>query len=78
MLRLRPYKACDAQTIVSWIKDETAFRKWCADRFERYPITADDMNVQYDALAYEDRFFEMTAYDETGVVGHLIMRFTDK
>ncbi len=22
MLRLRPYKACDAQKIVSWIKDE--------------------------------------------------------
>ena len=78
MLRLRPYKACDAQTIVSWIKDETAFRKWSADRFERYPIIADDMNAQYDALAYEDRFFEMTAYDETGVVGHLIMRFTDE
>ena len=78
MLRLRPYKACDAQTIVSWIKDETAFRKWSADRFERYPITAEDMNAQYDAFAYEDCFFEMTAYDETGVVGHLIMRFTDE
>lgn len=22
MLRLRPYKACDAKTIVSWCKDE--------------------------------------------------------
>ena len=78
MLRLRPYKACDAKTIVSWIKDETAFRKWSADRFEQYPITEGDLNAHYDALAYSDHFWEMTAFDETGVVGHLIMRFTDE
>lgn len=77
MLRLRPYKACDAETIVSWIKDERTFRKWSADRYEHYPITADDMNAQYDANAFSDGFFEMTAFDETGVVGHMIMRFTD-
>ena len=28
MLRLRPYKKCDAKRIVSWIKDEISFRKW--------------------------------------------------
>lgn len=78
MLRLRPYKVCDAKTIVSWIKDETAFRKWSADRFVHYPVTEDDLNAHYDALEYEDRFFEMTAYDEKGVAGHLIMRFTDE
>lgn len=78
MLRLRPYKACDAKTIVSWIKNEMAFRKWSADRFERYPITADDLNAHYDAFAYADHFFEMIAYDDTGIVGHLIMRFTDE
>ncbi len=78
MLRLRPYKACDAKTIVSWVKDETAFHKWSADRFERYPITQEDLNAHYDALAYTDQFFEMTAYDEMETVGHLIMRFTDE
>ena len=78
MLRLRPYKACDASAIVSWIGDETAFRKWCADRYESYPITAEDMNSHYDALAYSDSFYEMTAFDESGVVGHLILRFTDE
>ena len=25
MLRLRPYKPCDAQTIVTWLKDEKSF-----------------------------------------------------
>lgn len=78
MLRLRPYKACDAQTIISWIGDEISFRKWCADRFDSYPITADDLNRHYDAMADSDSFYEFTAFDETGVVGHLIMRFTDE
>lgn len=78
MLRLRPYKECDAKTIVSWIKNEFSFRQWCADRYERYPITADDMNAHYDTFAQSDNFFAMTAFDENGVVGHLIMRFTDE
>lgn len=78
MLRLRPYKACDAETIVSWIGDEVAFRKWSADRFDHYPLTAEDLNRHYDGFADSDSFFEMTAFDETGVVGHMIMRFIDE
>ena len=27
-LRIRQYKPCDAEQIVSWIKDEEALRKW--------------------------------------------------
>ena len=77
MLRLRPYKSCDAAAIVSWLGDERSFRQWCADRFETYPLTADDLNAHYDALAHSDSFYEMTAFDDTGIVGHLIMRFTD-
>lgn len=78
MVRLRPYKRCDAQYIVSWIKDEVAFRKWCADRYEKYPISAEDMNAQYDSLAEKDNFYQMTAFDDSGIVGHLIMRFIDE
>lgn len=77
MLRLRPYKRCDAAKIVTWLKDERSFRKWCADRYESYPISADDMNRQYDEFADSDSFYPMTAFDESGAVGHLIMRFTD-
>lgn len=81
-LRLRPYKSCDAKTIVSWIKDEISFRKWCADRYESFPITEADMNRKYlhcngDCID-GDNFYPMTAFDENGVVGHLIMRFTDE
>lgn len=78
MLRLRPYKPCDAETIVSWIRNEFAFRQWCADRFERYPLTADDLNAHYDAQRMNDAFYPMTAYDDAGVQGHMILRFTDK
>lgn len=82
MLRLRPYKMCDAKYIVSWIKDEVSFRMWCSDRYEKYPITPEDMNKKYvddnGDCSEEDNFYPMTAYDESGVVGHLILRFTDK
>ena len=77
MLRLRPYKACDAETVVSWVGDEVSFRKWCADRFETYPVTAADLNRHYEALADSDSFYEFTAFDDTGVTGHMIMRFVD-
>jgi len=77
MLRLRPYKDCDAETIVSWLGDEEAFRKWSADRFDHYPITPEDLKRHYHALDDSDSYFPMTAFDESGVVGHMIMRFTD-
>ncbi len=78
MLRLRPYKSSDAEVIVSWIGDERAFRKWSADRFPAYPLTAQDLNAYYDARSGLDNFYEMTAFDEDGPVGHLILRFTDE
>lgn len=78
MLRLRPYKPCDAKTIVSWIQDEFAFRQWSADRFDRYPLTADALNAHYDAQCMNDAFYPMCAYDDEGVQGHMILRFTDQ
>ena len=61
MLRFRPYKPCDAQTIVSWIRSEYAFRQWCADRFDHYPLTADDLNAHYEAQNMNDAFYPMCA-----------------
>ena len=82
MLRLRPYKISDAKTILSWCKDEAAFRKWTSDRYEAFPITESDMNKKYvdnngDCIE-PDNFYPMTAFDETGIVGHLIIRYTDE
>ena len=77
MLRLRPYRAPDAKTIVSWIGDEYALRLWCADNYAHFPVTAEDMNAKYDALADADWFYPVTAFDESGIVGHMTLRFTD-
>ncbi len=78
MLRLRPYKECDANVIASWIKDEFGFRQWSADRYDHYPVTGDDINAHYGKLSDADWFYPMTAFDESGVTGHMIMRFTDE
>ena len=81
-LVLRPYKPQDADTIVSWIKSEEALRKWSSDRYGAYPITADDVNYKYmkcngDCIE-NDNFYPMTAVAEEGIVGHLILRYTDE
>ncbi len=82
MLRLRPYKQCDAKKILSWCKDELTFRRWTGDRYDKYPITEDDMNEKYidcnGDCAEDDNFYPMTAFDESGVVGHFILRYTDE
>ena len=81
-LRLRHYKPCDADSIISWIKDEDALRKWSSDRFGDYPITSEDINKKYinnngDCIE-PDNFYPLTAFDDDGVVGHLILRYTDE
>lgn len=81
-LIIRPYKPKDAEAIVSWIKDERGFRKWSADRYGAYPITAEDINYKYlkcnGDCEEADNFYPMTAVDANGPVGHLIMRYTNK
>ncbi len=77
MLRLRPYKDCDAKYIADWITTEKSFYQWCAGRYEKYPLKAEDIIANYGAQAENDGFYEMTAMDGTVPVGHLIMRFLD-
>ena len=76
MLRLRKYKACDAQVITKWLKNEYAFRQWSADRYESYPITSDDMNHYY-AQYSSGELYKLTAVDNNEIIGHLTIRFTD-
>lgn len=81
MLRLRPYKSCDADTILSWCKDAVSFYWWTSDRYDHYPITAEDMNRKYVGnngdCSESDNFYPMTLVDDRDVVGHLILRYTD-
>lgn len=79
MLRLRPYKSCDSKRIADWIKNEETFVKWGGERFGSYPINAKIIDDKYRLnngdCVEEDNFYPMTAFDDSGVVGHFIMRY---
>lgn len=81
MLRLRPYKSCDAKEIISWSNNEDIFYKWSGGMFGDYPISPELMDDQYrnnNGFCVEaDNFYPMTAFDDDGIVGHFIMRYTD-
>ena len=78
MLRLRPYKKSDAIEIIEWIENEYMFRQWSANLFDSYPITPEILNQKYRERESKQDFWEMTAYDEKGLLGHLFMFFTDE
>lgn len=81
MIRLRPYKSCDAKTIISWIKDEETFFLWSGDHFGSYPINAETLDHKYrfenGDCVEEDNFYPMVAYDEEGLIGSFIIRYLD-
>ncbi len=78
MMKLREYNASDAEVITTWIENEYAFRQWSADRYEKYPITANDINQYYDKEKNNYKMYIITAYDESGTVGHFTLRFVDE
>ena len=52
MLRLRPYNKNDAEIIMSWIKDESAFYKWTAGVLGEYPISEEQFNTVSNLMAF--------------------------
>jgi RimJ/RimL family protein N-acetyltransferase len=75
-MKLRDFKRKDAQIIVSWIRSEEELYKWSADRFNKYPISGDDINENYALQLETGRFFSLTALnDNEEVVGHFIIRY---
>ena len=80
MLSLRPYKKCDAGKIASWSRQKKTYYTWGGYRFGDYPVTEEMINNKYldnngDCIE-EDNFYPFTTYDETGAVGHFILRYT--
>ena len=43
MLKLISYQKSDAAHLIKWLKNETVFRYWCTDYYEKFPITADQI-----------------------------------
>jgi len=67
VLRIRPYNINDAETILSWIKDEKAFYKWTAGVLGTYPLSVEQFHRVSDLMAF-------TAIDDDDVVGFFTMR----
>ena len=75
-MRLREYKREDAGIIAGWLRSEEELYRWSADRFNKYPLSGDDINENYAPQMETGRFFPLTAVDDQGaVVGHFIIRY---
>lgn len=79
MLKLRPYKSCDAQAIAKWVQDKDVFVKWGGERFGDHPVSAETIDQKYRQengdCAEPDNFYPWTAFDGDRIVGHFIMRY---
>ena len=70
MLRIRPYKAADANAILSWCDNETAFYQWTAGVMGSFPITQNEFK-------FVEALMPFTAFDESGIVGFFTLRNPD-
>lgn len=73
-LILRPYQPSDAAVITLWLKSEYLMRQWCADRYERYPVTPEDMNTYYARHIDGQRSRALTLTDDGVIVGYITLR----
>ncbi|MDO5111400.1 MAG: GNAT family N-acetyltransferase [Clostridia bacterium] len=74
-LRLRPYVSSDAAHIVSWCRSEFAFRQWCADFFDHYPLLPMEFESYARALDNNPRSFVMTGCLGQTVIGSVSLRY---
>lgn len=73
-LTLRPYQPLDAAVITSWLKSEYLTRQWCAYRYERYPVTPEDMNIYYERNIDGQQSRALTMTDGDDIVGYITLR----
>ena len=67
MIRIRPYKDSDEETILSWCTDEDTFHRWTAGVLGEYPITPEKFRKTGELMRF-------TALEETRVVGFFTVR----
>ena len=59
-----------------WIRTEEELYKWSADRFNKFPLLAEDINNNYAPQIKTGRFIPLTAVDEEDhILGHFIIRY---
>lgn len=74
-MKLVKYQDEDAKIITSWIKDEISLYKWSADRIQKFPIEAKDLNECYKPLIESANFIPLSFIDNDSIIGHLVIRY---
>lgn len=77
-MNLRKYKKEDASEIIKWIRNENELFLWSANIYNKFPICEEDINKFYRKCANKTSFYPMTLIDKEKIIGHLILRNTDK
>lgn len=77
MIQIRPFKRCDAEKVASWVTSENEFYMWSAGILGEYPVTPGTILGLFEETLEDPGKFQMIAYDEDGVFGHALFRFTD-
>ena len=68
IMRLREFKQEDAKIIAGWLRTEEELYRWSADRFNKYPLSGEDINESYTPQIESGRFFPLTLVDDNGDV----------
>lgn len=75
-MKLRDFRNEDADVICSWLRTEDELYRWSADRFNKYPLTGQDIVDNYAPQIESGKFFPLTVTDEDGkILGHFIIRY---
>ena len=75
-MKLRPFTKEDAAVVCTWLRTERDLFRWSADRFNKFPLTADDVFENYGPQIEGGRFFALSAVDdEDHLLGHFILRY---
>ena len=77
MIRLRPFKTADSETMADWLPEKRQFAMWCAGKFQ-YPLTAQQVRNHVESMEKEENAWVMAALNGEGeLVGHFIIRKVD-
>ena len=75
-MKLRPFTIEDARIVCSWLRTEEELYRWSADRFNKFPLYAEDIQKNYAPQIGTGRFFPLAMVDdEDHLLGHFIIRY---
>lgn len=78
MIKIRPFKASDAETIASWFLSEKEYYECTMGKFGAYPVTADVVLNCYESITNTPDMFQMVAYDEDGLIAHVLFYYPNE